>query len=136
MREGALVLQTFGSPFIEIWDGKRFFELKWFWDPEKRWLLPVRCPECSEIVSADILASTMAGRCTGQVIEGTALSVECPHCFGEFIHHPMYTHGDPKNIALIGHWDGWQPFSTSARHSCGKLPMILHYYIYSWLHTL
>ena len=26
------------------------------------------------------------------------------------MHAPVYTKGDPRNIALIGHWDGWQPF--------------------------
>lgn len=37
----------------EIWDGKRFAELSWFWDPDKEWLLPVRCPMCSSVISAE-----------------------------------------------------------------------------------
>jgi len=28
----------------EIWDGKRFAELSYFWDPTKEWVLPTYCP--------------------------------------------------------------------------------------------
>ena len=38
-------------PRKEIWDGKRFAELSWFWDPEEVWLLPVRCPHCHSVTS-------------------------------------------------------------------------------------
>ena len=30
-----------------------------------------------------------------------------------------------EHIALIGHWDGWQPFSTSRKHGCGKLSVLI-----------
>lgn len=47
----------------------------------------------------------------------------CSKCgtinYTSFDHVPKYTSGDPRNNALIGHWDGWQPFSTSLKHSCG-----------------
>ena len=32
----------------ELWDGDRFAELSWFWDPNMEWCLPVRCPLCNE----------------------------------------------------------------------------------------
>eukprot|EP00731_Ephydatia_muelleri_P035237 Em0107g9a len=69
----------------EIWDGDRFKELSWFWNPEARWAILALCPNC------------------------------------KFEHKPKVTSGDPRNIALIGHWDGWQPFSTSCKHSCGAI---------------
>jgi len=47
-------------------------------------------------------------------------SVLCPHCFNSFDHSVQCTHGDPRNLALIGHWDGWQPFSSSIKHNGGK----------------
>ena len=50
---------------------------------------------------------------------GQAVSLLCPHCCSRVEHTHQYAHGDPRNIALIGHWDGWQPFSTSLKHSCG-----------------
>lgn len=46
---------------IEIWDGKRFAEISWFWDPNKRWLLPVCCGFCSQIVSAEEITTVMEG---------------------------------------------------------------------------
>ena len=30
-------------PLKEIWDGERFSEVSWFWDPGCGWVLPVRC---------------------------------------------------------------------------------------------
>ena len=42
-------------------------------------------------------------------------------------HTPIFACGDPRNIALIGHWDGWQPFGYSGSQSCGK------YYFFHYL---
>ena len=39
--------------YNEIWDGLRFHELRWFWNPQERWLLPVRFPLCTETISTD-----------------------------------------------------------------------------------
>ena len=49
----------------------------------------------------------------GLTVPTSELSIICPHCFSVFNHSPRYTNGDPRNLALIGHWDGWQPFSSS-----------------------
>ena len=48
------------------------------------------------------------------------LSILCPHCFSAFNVSPRYANGDPRNLFVIGHRDGWQPFSSSNKHSCGK----------------
>ena len=84
-------------PVNEIWNGARFKELQWFWNPDSRWSLPHICKSCSAINS----------------IEGVSINdpidLVCPKCdFKERI-IPNIVHGDPRNIALIGHWDGWQP---------------------------
>ena len=112
----------------ELWDGERFAELSWFWDPDKQWLIPTRCGTCQSIISADQIAT-----CQQQVDEDAdselassnildaSITIECPQCHICFNHSPSYAFGDPRNIALIGHWDGWQPFSTSIKHSCGRL---------------
>lgn len=99
----------------EIWEGERFAELSWFWNPQEKWLLPVRCTFCNEVVSADNITEFM------NEDTNVSINVECQHCYTEFNHVPQYAFGDPRNIALIGHWDGWQPFSTSIKHSCGKI---------------
>ena len=35
----------------------------------------------------------------------------CPSCHKHFEHKPANAYGDPRNIAYILHWDGFQPFS-------------------------
>ena len=106
--------------FDEIWDGSRFSELSWFWNAEKQWLLPVRCSFCNNIIGTKEIMSAM------QRITDTSstVAVTCPYCCTKFNHIPTYAKGDPRNLALIGHFDGWQPFTSSARHSCGKCACI------------
>ena len=94
----------------EIWDGNRFSEPKWFWDPSEKWILPTRCVTCYNVISLND---------EGTQACNDTINITCPHCYTPFDHVPKYTSGDPRNIALIGHWDGWQPFSTSLKHSCG-----------------
>lgn len=57
----------------------------------------------------------------GQRSDHEDVQIKCPYCATQFHHCLRYTRGDPRNIALIGHWDGWQPFSTSTKRSCGKV---------------
>lgn len=42
-----------GPNFIlkEIWDGARFNEISWFWDPDSQWMLPIKCQLCGNILS-------------------------------------------------------------------------------------
>jgi len=51
--------------------------------------------------------------------------VFCNECGFRQDHTPKYSCGDPRNIALIGHWDGWQPFGASGRHSCGIIKKLM-----------
>ena len=90
----------------------RFTELSWFWDPHQQWLLPFRCTACKSVISAEFISSFLVGG-------ANTVDLGCPHCHHEVHQAVQYASGDPRNIALIGHWDGWQPFSTSLRHSCG-----------------
>ena len=46
--------------------------------------------------------------------------ITCPECGTRWEHTPAYARGDPCNIALIGHWDGWQPFGYPGAHSFGN----------------
>ena len=48
-----------------------------------------------------------------------------------FQHAPLTTRGDPRNIAIIGHWDEWHPFSASSKHSCGTYKHCLHINVHS-----
>lgn len=94
----------------EIWDGDRWSELRWFWDPNSSWILPAVCPLCRIPVSSDHLVNSEEG------VNGCK-NVECPNCGEDFEHNIQTVKGSPLNVALIGHWDGWQPFGTSYRGS-------------------
>lgn len=98
----------------EIWDGARFRELQWFWDADAHWMLPTKCMFCKSVVSVDeIQASPLQ--------EDGSFLVFCKECGTEIKYSPSFANGDPRNIALIGHWDGWQPFGYPGSHSCGTV---------------
>lgn len=100
----------------QLWDGGRFNELKWFWDPEKEWLLPCKCNFCDNIFSADEIMEALEE--TGE------FSLVCDECGTRQQQHPKFAHGDPRNVALIGHWDGWSPFGMPGKHSSGMYSKI------------
>ena len=90
-------------PIKEIWHGSRFKELSWFWDPSKEWYLPIKCGNCDRFFSIDYSSDN-----------------QCPFCYNDDNLPPQKVKGDPRNIALIGHWDGFQPgFGRPKSHSCG-----------------
>lgn len=45
--------------YNEIWDGSRFHDLSWFWDPEAEWLLPTRCSVCRKVISAAVISEAL-----------------------------------------------------------------------------
>ena len=45
----------------EFWDGQRWIDLQWFWDPSKIWPLPTVCVHCSTIISVDHLTTSPEG---------------------------------------------------------------------------
>uniref|UniRef100_A0A7M5WW45 Uncharacterized protein n=3 Tax=Clytia hemisphaerica TaxID=252671 RepID=A0A7M5WW45_9CNID len=84
-------------PANEIWHGSRFKEVKWFWDPNSIWALPHRC-RCENIINLEDVTQN----------EPPSLTITCDNCQRSETIRPVYVTGDPRNIALIGHWDGWQ----------------------------
>lgn len=81
----------------EIWDGTRFANLAYFWNPDAVWTLPVRCtyPGCNTVISATkIINSPEVG--------GGLKRVKCSTCGTTFQHFPREAHGDPRNIAYCG----------------------------------
>ena len=114
--------------YKEIWDGNRFCELSWFWNPEAQWLLPSRCSVCKEVISAKIISEAIDVDKESFSVVGN-VKVKCSNCSTRFCLYPKYARGDPRNLALIGHWDGWQPFSTSIKHSCGMYNVNYMHYV-------
>jgi len=99
----------------EIWDGSRFNEMKWFWDKDCEWMLPFKCTFCSYVISVEQISESVQ-------IQG-CYQVTCDDCGTRHRCKPKYVCGEPRNIALIGHWDGWQPFGYPGTHSCGMFSM-------------
>ena len=97
----------------EFWDGQRWIDIQWFWDPSKVWPLPTLCVHCNAVISVDHLTASPEGINSLKI-------VTCPECFETFHHCIKMARGSPLNLALIGHWDGWQPFGTSFR-GCGSI---------------
>ena len=102
----------------ELWHGERFKQLSWFWDPSSRWILPCRCTFCRAVIEPATILAHIDDATSGTV------EIVCGDCREPNEIQPVYATGDPRNIALIGHWDGWQPFKTAA-HSCGKNLLIV-----------
>lgn len=95
----------------ELWDGGRFNELSYFWDPQKEWMLPCKCSFCNSIFSADEIRQSPE-------VNGL-FCLLCDECGTRQMHCPKYAHGNPCNLALIGHWDGWSPFGVRGKNCCG-----------------
>ena len=107
--------ENWGYPLKkEIWDGKQFARLQYFWNPNSEWILPVACPVdgCGRIISSEmILNSPLIGA------NQDKRQITCPRCYNDFEHEVKKTRGDPRNLAYDVHWDGWQPFSSGKRGS-------------------
>lgn len=84
----------------ELWDGDRFCEISWFFDPESQWCLPVRCTKegCSNIISGETVESL-------QELDDGRKEVTCDECHYSFTFVPSYASGDPRNIVLMGKSD-------------------------------
>lgn len=104
-----------GSNFLlkEVWDGSRFNELSWFWNPESEWMLPCRCECCGIVISEKEIRQSPE--------RDGVYTLQCDECGTKIDYQAKFVRGEPRNIALIGHWDGWQPFGAPGQHSCGKL---------------
>ena len=97
----------------EVWDGSRFNELSWFWNPESEWMLPCRCECCGIVISEKEIRQSPE--------RDGVYTLQCDECGTKIDYQAKFVRGEPRNIALIGHWDGWQPFGAPGQHSCGKL---------------
>ena len=91
----------------EIWQGKRWKELHYIWDPDRDFYLPDQCDNCAHILSASLIRKCFAEE----------KMVICEHCGHLQAKAPKKSKGNPFNLGLIGHWDGWQPFGTVTRGS-------------------
>ena len=45
----------------------------------------------------------------------------CPHCTVTVAHTIRKVNGNPRNLAYIVHWDGFQPFDGRCNHRSGAI---------------
>ena len=105
---------TPGYPLKELWDGQRWRDLSWFWDPENEFVLPQRCNFCQRTIPGKKIESADNDNNGDK-------SVRCESCGIIQNLKIEKAFGDPRNLAFILHWDGWSPgFSKPGSRSCGR----------------
>ena len=61
----------------ELWDGKRWSEPEWFWNPDSTWTLPTCCVHCDIPIPANHLINSQAKDQDG---DSNVKIVEFPVC--------------------------------------------------------
>ena len=97
----------------EFWDGQRWVDMQWFWNPNQTWLLLTRCANCKAVISAETIASC-------EKDESGVSYVEWSVCLETVPCEVKTANGSRLNLALIGHWDASLPSKTGLR-SCGSI---------------
>lgn len=99
--------------YSELWHGSRFRELSYFWDRDQETLLPHKCPTCAAIVPVAEVSNLIDPNSPDGLI-----TTVCKVCADQFSFRPEYMKGDPRNKALIIHFD---IFFCASRCSTSKL---------------
>ncbi|MCO5587093.1 hypothetical protein L7F22_041039 [Adiantum nelumboides] len=98
----------------EFWDGTKCKNFEDFWNPNSHFELPVICPnsECKQAYRAWPTPDNalQAG--------STKYKILCKSCREEFECDKVLCKGDPRNFALLVHWDGFQSSKTTQKN-CG-----------------
>ena len=74
----------------EVWDGSRFNELAWFWDPDSKWMLPCKCNLCGNILSTEQIKASPK--------YNEDHSVQCEECGEQQVVSPVFVRGQTKII--------------------------------------
>ncbi|KAL3690508.1 hypothetical protein R1sor_016817 [Riccia sorocarpa] len=100
-------------PIKEWWDGTKAKEISWFWDPNCQFELPIYCSTCMEVYP------TIPERCAlleeNLNVATCMYDFICRSCGNRVQTKQQFAKGDPRNIPLMAHWDGFQSASTSFR---------------------
>lgn len=101
----------------ETWDGKGFQKYSWFFDPTWKWLLPQLCTACKEPISSDLIQAGILPSDDEDIpmVNLPNVQLRCPHCQEDIEVKESWTTGDPRNLALQYHADGFYPSTTSQR---------------------
>ncbi|GAQ88708.1 hypothetical protein KFL_004530130 [Klebsormidium nitens] len=113
------------EPQSEVWDGERWRDDAAFFDPQSSFLLPLKCNECCRnrsVYCAQSFQPPWFSRPTPQMwcAERKRFKARCPVCKGAIVAtlKELQKRGDPRNLKLGLHLDGFPSASTSNKSSC------------------
>jgi len=102
-------------PISEMWDGTRFAEISYFFNPDAKYQLPSLCTSCSSILSVEEILN-------GDICTINSSIVVCQSCSISQEVEYKFTYGNPRNIVLMVHYDGWQ-YGNSGVHGGGSIEL-------------
>ena len=96
----------------DFWDGEKLRIYQDWWNPDCEWELPILCKRygmahCTFPFKRDYLIN-------GWDDELKMYNFDCWNCLGKISSVKKMVKGDPRNVALAVHWDG---FTVSKRHN-------------------
>lgn len=103
----------------EFWDGEKTRLYQDFWNPQKEWELPIVCrnPNCQRAHTTfppQLMSKTLQVGLNPQQDE---YNFRCSGCVQALSAKRTWIKGDPRNFALLLHWDGFQAASTTQKDS-------------------
>ena len=91
-----------------LWDGDRIMtELLWFWDPNRRYMLPCFCELCGEVPSSKYVMSCIPESDRAVTGDGSIVTIPCSACGGMTTIRVSHAPGNPRNLVYKLHMDGW-----------------------------
>ncbi|KAL3683154.1 hypothetical protein R1sor_001176 [Riccia sorocarpa] len=102
-------------PIKDWWDGTRAKELSWFWDPAVEYELPVVCNVCHQAYQAFPQKCLELASPSNFNLEENSYEFICVHCGTAICTQRKMAKGDPRNVPIMAHWDGFQSASTVLR---------------------
>jgi predicted RNA-binding Zn-ribbon protein involved in translation (DUF1610 family) len=118
----------------ELWHGDRWHSQRWFFDSGSTNDVGDYCKKCFHVIALAAIREYIVsshhdgGRDVDDMNNGEefVVSMRCPKC-GEAtdvrVNHSVT--GSPVNQMILGHWDGWKPFTTSNSHACGSIEVMM-----------
>ncbi|MCO5569490.1 hypothetical protein L7F22_023203 [Adiantum nelumboides] len=115
-----------GKSIVDFWDGTKFQEVKDFWNPSKYYELLVVCntPSCKKAYTA--FSNCKRSRILDTAFDATNFEYRflCSECRQWIVSKKRLCQRDPRNIALLVHWDGFQTSRTTQK-SCGVVEIMI-----------
>ncbi|MCO5608601.1 hypothetical protein L7F22_062814 [Adiantum nelumboides] len=108
---------------VDFWDGLKFQEVKEFWNPLATYKLPVVCPSpyCKKTYTT--FPTCKRSKALRHHV-GEEYNFVCIECKENIKCKKNFQKGDPRNVALLLHWDGLQTSRTTQK-SCGVVEVML-----------